>query len=142
MIYSLYVTNPNDPSWSTVATIEAGTLTDAVAILVEHNPGLEAVEFIPEQHIDVMALKTDIINAVQNLLDTTAQSRGYDGIVSLCTYISSHVPNFQTEAQAGVNWRDACWASCYQIMSDVEAGKRALPTVEEVLATLPPMTWT
>ena len=140
MIYSLFVTDPNAPEWFDTVSIEADSLDNAIASFYEHNSSmLIAVEYTPV--VDVAALKAEIVNVVQSLLDTTAQSRGYDGIISLCTYTTSNVPRFKTEAQAGVNWRDACWGTCYQIMEDVQTGKRNLPTPEEVLAELPVMAW-
>ena len=69
------------------------------------------------------------------------KSRGYDGIISLCTYANSAVPQFKTEGQAGINFRDACWATCYQIMSDVQSELRTIPTVEQVLLEMPNISW-
>jgi hypothetical protein len=79
--------------------------------------------------------------AVQAMLDAEAQTRNYDGIMSLCTYATSTNVTFVAEGQAGVNWRDAVWATCYQILSDVEAGNRNVPTIDELLAELPTISW-
>lgn len=78
-------------------------------------------------------------NAVQKHLNQTAQSRGYDDIVSACSY--SGAPNpFQTESQAFTEWRGNVWAYCYQLLSEVEAGTRTAPTLEELIAELPAFT--
>ncbi|MFA5386812.1 MAG: hypothetical protein WC322_00235 [Candidatus Paceibacterota bacterium] len=79
--------------------------------------------------------------AVQQRLDDFAQTRGYDGILSAATYVTSTVPKFAAEGQYAVGVRDATWAACYQIMADVQSGVRPLPTVSEVLAELPPLEW-
>ena len=76
---------------------------------------------------------------VQNYLDTTAQERGYDNIVSLCTYATSTIPKFKLEGQAGVIWRDAVWSTCYEILAGVQAGTREVPT--DIISELPVMNW-
>ena len=79
--------------------------------------------------------------AIQARLDAEAQTRGYDGILSLCTYATSKTKKFQTEGQAGVNWRDAVWAYAYSYMADVQAGKQPEKTIPALLAALPAMVW-
>lgn len=80
-------------------------------------------------------------SAVQSHLDAKARERNYDGILSLCTYATSVVPKFAAEGQAGVEWRDAVWARCYEILADVQAGTRPTPTAEQLIAELPIFTW-
>lgn len=79
--------------------------------------------------------------AVQAHLDATARTRNYDGILSLCSYAASTSPKFGPEGLAGVAWRDAVWEACYAILADVQAGSRAVPTANELLAALPVMVW-
>lgn len=80
-------------------------------------------------------------SAVQAHLDTTAKERGYDGILSLCSYATSSVAKFAAEGQAGVEWRDAVWADATQTFDQVLAGTIPAPTAEELIAALPPMVW-
>lgn len=86
-------------------------------------------------------LQTQVVSAVQSRLDDFARTKGYDGILSACTYATSAVPSFKAEGQYAVNSRDSYWATCYQILGAVQQGLRALPSLEEVIAELPPLQW-
>lgn len=89
----------------------------------------------PEQII------TQYTEAVQQRLDDFARTRGYDGILSACTYAASTVQKFQIEGQYCVDSRDATWAQCYTILDEVLAGTRPMPTLEELFAELPELVW-
>ena len=78
---------------------------------------------------------------VQKYLDDFARTRNYDGILSAATYATSAVPKFKAEGQYAVEARDATWAKCYEVLAAVEAGSRPMPTLEELLAELPVLTW-
>lgn len=78
---------------------------------------------------------------IQKHLDFTAQSRGYDNMISACSYASGTHPKFSVEGQDCLAWRCAVWEAAYQIMTDVRSGARPLPTVQQVIAELPPMAW-
>ena len=79
--------------------------------------------------------------AVQKRLDDFARTRGYDGILSAATYATSTVPKFAAEGQYAVEARDATWAKCYEVLAAVEAGSSPMPTLDELLAELPVLTW-
>lgn len=88
------------------------------------------------------ALQASIVSQTQARLDTFAKTRNYAGILSLCTYSGSLVPKFAAEGQYGVQLRDDTWSTCYQILADVEAGTRPLPSgYEEIAPELPTPQW-
>lgn len=61
---------------------------------------------------------------VQQHLDTFAQTRNYDGILSAATYATSQVPKFKAEGQYAV-----------------ESRSRPMLTLDELLAELPVLAW-
>lgn len=91
---------------------------------------------------DQQALVADITAQTQQRLDSFAQTRNYDGILSACTYAASTITKFQIEGQYCVNARDETWASLYVLMSEVEAGARPMPeSYADVEPHLPPLVW-
>lgn len=80
--------------------------------------------------------KVRLEEAVQNNLEAAARGRGYDNIVSACSYAAA-ANSFQAEGIAYLNWRAAVWQHCYQVLADVQAGARAAPTAAELIAELP-----
>jgi len=84
------------------------------------------------------------IAAIDQLLNTTAKSYGYDSIVTMCSYATSTtdggsatVERYRTEGQAALEWRSLCYAKGEEIRDAVKAGERAQPTVDELVAEMP-----
>lgn len=87
-------------------------------------------------------LQKEVIDAAQQRLDTFAKSRGYDGILSLCTYATSSYPKFQAEGQYGVTARDGTWSKLYEILLAVQDGTRPVPSgYAEIEPELPALVW-
>lgn len=104
--------------------------------LAEGNTPLPVDPPTPEQ---IMA---ECVDRTQKRLDDFARSRGYDNILSACTYATSTVPKFQKEGQYCVEARDATWAKLYEILAEVEAGTRPMPSgFADVEPLLPPLEW-
>lgn len=81
------------------------------------------------------------INTVQAMMDTKAKARGYDGILSACTYAASSNATFAAEGQICVIWRDVVWSKCYDILAAVQASTRQIPTLSDLLEELPILAW-
>lgn len=83
-----------------------------------------------------------IVYATQARLDVFARTRGYDGILSACTYERSTDPAFAREGAYCVAMRDATWRTLYDILTEVEAGTRPAPAdYAEIEPELPALTW-
>lgn len=82
-----------------------------------------------------------LTQAVQEHMDTKVQERGYDGILSACSYVNTGIERFDAEGEACRSWRSAVWNKCYEILAEVQAGARAVPTAEELIRLLPTLEW-
>jgi hypothetical protein len=87
-------------------------------------------------------LLSEIVNQAQNLLNTKALERGYDSILSLCTYATDPDSQLSKEGQDGVRWRSQTWSFLKQYQVEISNGSKPVPTsVKEVLDQLPVMEW-
>jgi hypothetical protein len=77
-----------------------------------------------------------LTDAVQAHLDAAAQARGYDNIVSACSYAAA-ANAFQAEAVAYLNWRASVWQHCHLVLAAVQSGTRIAPTAAELITELP-----
>lgn len=109
--------------------------------------GLTGVETGP---IPLSAIYPDIFTAfetvikvhVQDLLDTFAQSRGYDGIHSLRSYYGSSNPVYGAEGLRGMELSDQTWSTLYTYFQAVIAGTEPVPVSwSEIEPLLPSLTW-
>lgn len=82
-------------------------------------------------------IQAQLTAKVQTYLDTTAQKLGYDSCLSVCSYVDTGVTKFDEEGAAFRKWRSAVWEKGYEIVDEVKAGTREIPTEEELFAELP-----
>lgn len=167
--YSLSDLKKANPNVSFAVNIDAATLATYGVYTVFNNPEPEAVsskvvyEGVPEfsnttqrweqvwltrdkfpEEIsqELERLQQEVVSATQERLDTFAQTRNYDGILSACTYAGSTVAKFAQEGQYCVELRDATWTKLYEILAEVEAGTREFPTgFADIESELPPLAW-
>jgi hypothetical protein len=74
--------------------------------------------------------------AVQKHLDEYAQSKGYDSILSACSY-AAEANQFQVESKQFITWRSEVWAYCYQVLQNVQGNQRSAPSIKDLIAELP-----
>lgn len=87
-------------------------------------------------------IQAEIVAATQIRLDDFARSRGYDSCLSACTYATSPTPRFAAEGQYCVAARDATWAKLYEILDEVLAGARPMPSgYADIETELPALVW-
>lgn len=101
----------------------------------------ECVAIPPPAPPTTEEIKQALINSVQSYMDETAQAKGYDGILSVCSYVDTGVEQFDEEGRKARVWRSACWSYCYAQLALFEAGEREIPTAEELIAELPRLEW-
>lgn len=123
-MYLETVKTNNGTVWG-VNTVEDRAMLEGMGVDVD---ALEAEEGLKQ-------LKRALEDAVQGVLDAKAREKGYDNILSACSYAA--IPNpFQDESTAFLTMRGEAWAFVYAQLGLVEAGTRELPTVEGLLIEL------
>jgi hypothetical protein len=87
-------------------------------------------------------IQSEIITATQQRLDSFAQTKFYDNILSLCSYATSKNPKFQIEGQYGLDARDSTWTKLDEILAEVIEGTRPMPSsYSDIESELPTLTW-
>ena len=95
----------------------------------------------PPKPPTIEELTQQFIARIQLRLDMFAQTRGYDGILSACSYAISNNPVFHVEGQYCMDKRDETWTTAHTILNDVIAVNRPILTWEEIEAELPALEW-
>lgn len=79
--------------------------------------------------------------AIQAELERQAQAKGYDSILSACSYAAQpEGAPFQAEGAAFLAWRSAAWQHAYDVLQQVQAGTAPMPTPAEAVAAMPALT--
>lgn len=88
----------------------------------------------PEQ--ELAKIQEGMMGYVQLFMDRTAQAYGYDNMISACSYAAA--PNkFQAESLSFLQWRSDVWEYCNEVVAQVKAQTRPVPTAEALLLELP-----
>jgi hypothetical protein len=104
-----------------------------------------AVELTHEQYLEATAetpaqIVARLEAAIDRHLDAVANSYRYESIRTMVTYAFSEDAKFGAEGRAAIKWRDACYNYGIQVIADVQAEQRTIPTEEELIAELPVIT--
>lgn len=90
---------------------------------------------------DTVVNEISIIEAckarAQEELDTFARARGYDSILSLCSYATDSDPVFSAEGLKGIEVRGKLWAALRKVQEEVFANVRPVPRSYEELRAEP-----
>jgi hypothetical protein len=132
-----------------VANLAPGVTPEQAAQAMNLAPGTwrvitaeEAVELQrPTPEEEQAAMQQAFTDAIQQHLDAFAQTRGYDNIFTATTYATSSSSRFGPEGRYAVEARDITWKAAYELLEEVLTGKRPMPSLEEVFAELPELTW-
>ena len=79
-------------------------------------------------------LKEELLREISILLDNKAKEKGYDNIVSACSYAGIDNP-FRTESEKFIVYRATVWSTCYSLLNEALTTK-VLPTKEDVLGQI------
>jgi hypothetical protein len=93
-----------------------------------------------QQPMSAADIEAILVAALDAHFDATANQRRYRDRYT-CSVRAGYVGPFQAEGVAFATWMDACNALGYQIMAEVKAGTRAIPTPAELVAAMPAMVW-
>lgn len=91
---------------------------------------------------DPKLLRQEIVEKTQERLDLFAKTRGYDGILSACSYDPSTDVLFKQDAERAVYLRDLTWRTLYAHLEKINTGEAEIPTsFSDVEPLLPELTW-
>ena len=105
----------------------------------------EEAEFVAEEvarqaKLNAPPTEAAYIKAMEAMFDAKAAERRYASRMT-CTARAGYAGPFQAEATAFAIWMDTCNMAAYGVMAQVKGGQRAQPTIAELLALLPTLTW-
>lgn len=120
-----------EPNWHETNSAQVGWSFDGTSFAPPSAPAKT-----PEE------VKNEVTAAVQARLDAFAQSRGYDSIVSACSYATSQHSKYGPEGRYCVSAREQTWDALFAIEAEVIAGTRPMPTgYGDIESELPALVW-
>lgn len=95
----------------------------------------------PASYTPPVPTEADYSAAIQAHVDGTARLCGYADGVACCSYHDSSNPTWAAESAAFKAWRDSVWSYAFTQLAAVQSNQREQPTVAELIAELPAITW-
>lgn len=103
------------------------TPKDMEHIVVKHKEELyhyDLISTVETKPLDLIV--EDFKKFVQEILDTKARLKGYDNIVSVCSY-AGYENEYQVEGVKFGKWRAKVWQWGYKMLADIQSGVKELP---------------
>lgn len=95
-----------------------------------------------DNQVILLASQTSLEQSCQLRLDLFAQTKGYNSILSACSYANSPNAIFQLEGTYALQARDDTWNSLYNIFDEVHNKTRPpIKTFSEIEPELPVLKW-
>jgi len=104
------------------------------AELLAQGPGLQ-------WQFDFDNLVLSINSAVGNLLNITAQAKGYDNAMHCVSYVGDVNLTWNDEAIVFKTYRSAMWTYVFSTISGFTPHGSPLPTLEEIMSGVPAIVW-
>jgi len=86
-------------------------------------------------------MRTRFTAAIDQYMNDFAKTREYDSMASAASYCDDEDPQFQMEGKYCKDMRSKIYRLSANIRDAVKAGKRPMPTPDEVVAELPVLVW-
>jgi hypothetical protein len=94
---------------------------------------------------EIAQVKVNMEKTIDRHIDQIAKDKGYGRVdvspSAACLGYASYTNQYQAEAITYGEWIASIWPVVHQIMADVEAGTREIPTEQELIAAMPEMGW-
>lgn len=94
-----------------------------------------------QRAIEIDSTSREAAPSVQYVIDKTAQSKSYADAVSCASYSTSSNTQWKAEAECFIVWRDSVWNYLYQLLATLEGNQDPIPSVQEILDSLPVIVW-
>lgn len=111
--------------------------------IVDCSTGVVSVdeEWTPPVFVPSPPTVADFQRAIDTHIDATAAEKSYASGVSCASYAASTNPQWTSEAETFIAWRDSVWAYAYAELDKVLTGKREVPSVADLIEELPAIRW-
>ena len=131
---SLETYQPIYDEWKTLQDAENARADQAEAM--RQNP----LAFLEGEALQ-LAIQGQIVAAIDEYMNNFAREREYDSMASAASYERDEDPQFALEGAYCKKMRSRIYSMSRNIRKAVLAGERPMPTLDEVMAELPPLEW-
>ena len=125
--------------WKEIPKYEEYTTEEGVTVTVAEQLAEAEAERIAHFMENI---QQDLTQKVKERLDTFAQTKMYDDILSACTYTTSPVGYMKDEADYCLSVRSLTWEALRQTLADVQSGTIPIPeSFDDIEHLLPTLEW-